>query len=300
MLLLSLLSCRGVWYTFLPDGHEPSPACDEAGDFESVGQPFFLSWCSSCHSASVDTSTWGAPDEVELDTLAGIQSHAERSAARIAEGTMPPAGGPSEAEIEAVLAWLDCGAPGLPNPLPEGDASSDWTRTEGLSSGAVEADFPEGLTLRLESELGDFELVERWLVAEDEAWLVERELRIDEELWLQVFEPPLQLAGPEAFTQEVEQFVEGPEGSLLLEQSWEIEPVEALEARTNANSWQLAVADDGELMELGFTGSSGFGFASLEHSGFPQLLLWSSSDPGPLPEALLSTEGSLVVGVLWR
>jgi uncharacterized membrane protein len=69
--------------------------------------------CTGCHAASLTgTARNGAPDTVNLDAAADIDTHEARIRARaINEKTMPPApnGGPLAAnQISDLQAYLDC------------------------------------------------------------------------------------------------------------------------------------------------------------------------------------------------
>ena len=76
-------------------------ACGSA-DWWGTGQPLMLSYCAGCHSSHITGSArYGAPESVNLDTLADAQQWSERIAARVlTEGDMPPGGGMSDTEKE--------------------------------------------------------------------------------------------------------------------------------------------------------------------------------------------------------
>ncbi|MEM6926522.1 MAG: hypothetical protein AAF602_06325 [Myxococcota bacterium] len=98
-----------------PDGELEEPVEDvelcAAYTWDTVGHPFVLSWCTGCHGEGVpEGQRAGAPVGVDLDTEALVATFAERIAVR-ATGTepdMPPAGGPSDREIEDLEMWLAC------------------------------------------------------------------------------------------------------------------------------------------------------------------------------------------------
>jgi uncharacterized membrane protein len=88
--------------------------CATATNWTTVGAPFVYTWCTPCHSPGLtDADRQEAPEGVDFATLANVQEQADRFEARVfAEvGMMPPAGGPSAAELAAVADWLDCGLP---------------------------------------------------------------------------------------------------------------------------------------------------------------------------------------------
>ena len=70
-------------------------------------------WCSSCHGSALATDQrQGAPDGTNFDTYTDVQTWLARIQLRTLEQVdMPPAGGPTEADLDALAAWIDCGAP---------------------------------------------------------------------------------------------------------------------------------------------------------------------------------------------
>jgi hypothetical protein len=83
--------------------------------YESFGGPFFLSYCTGCHSSRVAADKrQGAPLGMDFDTLEGIRGKLERIYARAGDDhlTMPPAGGPTAEHRKQLGDWLACGAPG--------------------------------------------------------------------------------------------------------------------------------------------------------------------------------------------
>ncbi len=82
--------------------------------YESFGAPFFLDYCTGCHSSKV-ADRRGAPIGVDFDSLVGIRSKLVKIYGRAADDhvTMPPAGGPSADLRKQLGDWLACGAPGV-------------------------------------------------------------------------------------------------------------------------------------------------------------------------------------------
>lgn len=112
-----------------------------------------LTWCTSCHSSRLTgEDRFGAPQGVNLDTLAEVRAGAEGVSRRSlsASADMPPRGGVPTAEREAVAAWFACGAPGEEAPFPDADRDLDLLRA-GTLTGAIEADGDER-RVRLEEE----------------------------------------------------------------------------------------------------------------------------------------------------
>lgn len=135
-----------------------SPVAADCGSWASVGHPFMVTWCSSCHASGLaDDERHGAPESVTLDTLGEVRAHSDAVSRRAlgANADMPPRGGVPLAERDAVAAWLACGAPGEDAPRPEGQRDADLLAAFTLT-GAVEA---EGDARHLMVELGG----EPWL-----------------------------------------------------------------------------------------------------------------------------------------
>ncbi|MEQ1501377.1 MAG: c-type cytochrome [Myxococcota bacterium] len=84
---------------------EPAPPCDVGWD--DVGRGFTLEYCDACHAATA-TDRHGAPASVTFDTEAEAEAFADRIAARVDAGDMPPGGGVSDDDLDALAAWLDC------------------------------------------------------------------------------------------------------------------------------------------------------------------------------------------------
>ena len=87
---------------------------DTTINYHTVGQPFLRTYCTSCHSAQLDgAARFGAPANVNLDTLRDARNFAARIRARsLDSNTMPPTGGIQPYEKELIAQWLDCGTPG--------------------------------------------------------------------------------------------------------------------------------------------------------------------------------------------
>lgn len=131
---------------------EPPAAPADAADcldYATVGAPTLTTWCTSCHSA-LAPDRHGAPDGVDLDTLEGARTWADRIRARAIDAQdMPYGGGIPEAERVRLQAWLDCGLPG---------DEVDWPSSEG---GAPPDDAVDRAVSVLEDG-GDLLLVVTW------------------------------------------------------------------------------------------------------------------------------------------
>ncbi len=131
---------------------EPVPAVDECADWQSVGQPFALSYCASCHSSRLTGGArYGAPEGIDLETLAGMRTHRARVEARALSTTpdMPPEGGVSDDERDALRRWYACDAPGQEAALPEAEGVAGLGGAVDLTASVIEAD--GRLVLEIES-----------------------------------------------------------------------------------------------------------------------------------------------------
>lgn len=108
----ALASCAGDEPAFAPE--LPLQDCgDLVWERDVVG--FFENWCAPCHSANI-VPPWrqGAPESVNLETLAGVRMWAGRVQVTALgdDPRMPPAGGPSAEDRALVEQWLQCGMKG--------------------------------------------------------------------------------------------------------------------------------------------------------------------------------------------
>jgi hypothetical protein len=134
----------------------PGRACPEgnATSYESFGGPFFLSWCTGCHSSSLDESARrGAPAGIDFDRLEDIKKHAERIYARAGDDhlTMPPAGGPTREQRKLLGDWLGCGAPGAEMTLDGGPSQSTRPPPPTGACAASRAPLPAALLPRCQA-----------------------------------------------------------------------------------------------------------------------------------------------------
>ncbi|MEQ1508585.1 MAG: hypothetical protein ABMB14_40510, partial [Myxococcota bacterium] len=102
-LAVALAACHG----------EPSTETDSACDpgwvtWENFAEPQIVTWCTPCHSENLTGDLRnGAPVSVDLDTLDDARQHAARIAARVDDGTMPPAGGLTDEERRLLADWAN-------------------------------------------------------------------------------------------------------------------------------------------------------------------------------------------------
>lgn len=91
----------------------PDPCEVSTANYQTVGEPFMRTWCTPCHHSELDGPDRPAGSEnINLDTYELVITHLERIEARALGDmpTMPPAGGPTEADLNELSKWLDCGA----------------------------------------------------------------------------------------------------------------------------------------------------------------------------------------------
>lgn len=99
-------------------GSPPRPTAEaDCGDplltWETVGDPFVRTWCTSCHSSALaEEHRQGAPVGVDFDSYDNVIAYAARIEARVTsdDAPMPPAGTPDADEEARFLEWLACEA----------------------------------------------------------------------------------------------------------------------------------------------------------------------------------------------
>ena len=95
-------------------GDDTSPFCDQSFlRYDNFGAPFIINWCRACHSAELPAEMrQNAPANINFDTLDEIRDWLRQIQGAAGQGsTMPPTGGPSDAERTMLVEWLRCGAP---------------------------------------------------------------------------------------------------------------------------------------------------------------------------------------------
>jgi hypothetical protein len=92
---------------------ETTSECSPALSYESFAGPFFLDWCTGCHSSALkEGERQKAPLEINFDTLDDIRKHKDEILVlSVHNKKMPPAGGPSDEERKLLGDWFACGAP---------------------------------------------------------------------------------------------------------------------------------------------------------------------------------------------
>ena len=206
---------------------------DSAVNYHTVGQPFLRTYCTSCHSAQLEgAARYGAPANVNLDTLRDARNFAARIRARsLDSNTMPPTGGIQPYEKEQIAAWLDCGTPGTEvEPLVVETTEDSIDAHNVLAMAVRDHGNPEIIQVTREVNSGGTDderlglwSVELYKVSPDEAWLVgydiyETPSRIGRSVR---FEPdlPILLREPE-WDVTVTATIETDEGIQVEQQDW--------------------------------------------------------------------------------
>jgi uncharacterized membrane protein len=112
-MLWLLLACSGseAEDTALPIDEA---TCADVTNWHTVGAPFFYTWCTPCHSATLpEEDRQGAPQGMSFETVEDVRLYASIIEIEMFAGvpTMPPSGGPSDTELDALADWFDCGLP---------------------------------------------------------------------------------------------------------------------------------------------------------------------------------------------
>jgi len=121
VLALGLVACGGggsdgdVPTLTVHEGDESCPP-DSVADWDTVGQPLLSTWCTPCHTSHlIEGERQGAPVGLDFDTYEASALQVEGILSASVNSTrMPPAGGMSDEDREALGEWIACGAPGVP------------------------------------------------------------------------------------------------------------------------------------------------------------------------------------------
>jgi hypothetical protein len=115
--LLALASCQGD-----REGGDPgvceSPA---APTWDNSAEGFVATWCQPCHTETLVTvvERQGAPPGTDFDTWSQVYTWRERIAERVELSEMPPRGGIPQNDVDLFLQWIDCGAEGTDDTIPD-------------------------------------------------------------------------------------------------------------------------------------------------------------------------------------
>lgn len=111
MILALLLACSGNGADTGSPATDGTPAwCDTAIEvgWDDFGHGFLLTHCQGCH-ATTTQDRHGAPEAVVFDTEQdAYDRRADILRVVVETGTMPPAGGVTDDEMQLLEAWLSC------------------------------------------------------------------------------------------------------------------------------------------------------------------------------------------------
>jgi len=94
-------------------GDDTDPNCDQSFlRYDNFGSPFIINWCRACHSIELPADMrQDAPTDINFDTLGEVRAWSRQIQLTAGNSTtMPPTGGPSDAERAMLVEWLRCGA----------------------------------------------------------------------------------------------------------------------------------------------------------------------------------------------
>lgn len=107
------------------------PACPPTGsrrDYAGFAREFLDLHCGGCHSSTLEgEARQGAPEGQDFDLPASLRAHAGLIQSSLLRQDMPPAAPAPADDVEAMVEWIACGLPGLPDPpaFRRGDANGD-------------------------------------------------------------------------------------------------------------------------------------------------------------------------------
>jgi hypothetical protein len=147
-----------------------TPPCTTNLTWDNFGKGFVETWCSACHSQSVQgdwrqcSPGWDGAPPLNFDTLEEVRAWAsvmdDKVSGRVAgpppvdgecngvptapactcvdqsDMQMPPAGGLTQEDRDLFHEWASCGAPGEPSPLAACDPALDKPNTGSISIAA--------------------------------------------------------------------------------------------------------------------------------------------------------------------
>lgn len=214
LLAIVLLACAGP-------GEESEP---KSVSYAAHAAPTLRTHCTACHGAL------RAEGGLRLDSASVASQAGSRALVRMEEGSMPPGGGVSSAEIQAFSDWLDAGAPGPEVEIPGAEA---------LPNGVLAVELEVYVQ---ERSPGRFELfwAEPWstVATVSEVWLLQGDaLFLEQRTWgeqTDTWAPPLRLfdAAQDSWTQDTERERVDPSGTVRWTEQWQGERWDTLDARS--------------------------------------------------------------------
>ncbi|MEQ1564290.1 MAG: hypothetical protein ABMA64_01545 [Myxococcota bacterium] len=78
-----------------------------AESFDDHAASVLITYCDACHAERA-ADRHGAPASVTFDTADQAADWADRIAARVDAGDMPPGGGVTEQDVASLDVWLEC------------------------------------------------------------------------------------------------------------------------------------------------------------------------------------------------
>jgi hypothetical protein len=141
-----------------PDRPRPTNIDPCANDltWENFAGPWASTWCTPCHSSHLEPELrQGAPLGVDFDTYALAHPHLDGWLAWAVpdDASMPPAGGPLAAERRLVEEWVNCGAPGVVEPVVETCVNPIWVGPTALGSQEEVDALCDGSWLQIDGDL---------------------------------------------------------------------------------------------------------------------------------------------------
>lgn len=108
-LVITVLLCTAC------DESSPVEGCEDSPwTYANTGDPFLRTWCTPCHHSELpDDTRLDGTEDVNLDGFTNVATLLDRIEARALGDTptMPPSGGPTDAELTQLTEWIQCGAP---------------------------------------------------------------------------------------------------------------------------------------------------------------------------------------------
>lgn len=107
MILILMLSCSHNSESFTD-----SASCSEGYSYSNFGDGFIQTYCQGCHS-STSEDRQGAPTHITFDTEEEVMSWTTEIQLQSLGNSpsMPPLGGVSIEELQALEEWLQCSYP---------------------------------------------------------------------------------------------------------------------------------------------------------------------------------------------